>query len=32
MQLETIQVLILLGVWVNVTLGLIALYDRKRKK
>lgn len=32
-QLDTyVQILILIGVWVNVTLGIIALRDRRRKK
>jgi hypothetical protein len=30
--LTVIQIMILLGVWVNVALGLIALHDRRKKK
>lgn len=31
MELVIIQMMILAGVWINVTLGLIALYDRRKK-
>jgi hypothetical protein len=30
--LMLIQLFILVGVWVNVALGMVALYDRRRKK
>jgi len=32
MDLLIIQTMILLGVWVNVTLGFVALHDRRKKK